>query len=153
MMIKSMLLAATMASLLAGSALGDSKFKRGDDDRYRGLNQDYRHDDDRRYDENWRYGDRHDDRYRRHVPPARYRADYGYRSAYELAWRDWIRYGRHDRHWNRPIPRRYRGDYGYRSGYEIGWRDAARYYGSGYRPRHWARDPRGSWFFGFQIDG
>jgi hypothetical protein len=83
------------------------------------------------------------------VPPVRYRADSGYRSGYELAWSDWARHGRNDRNWRRQPPSRYRAHTGYRSGYEAGWRDAARYYGSGYRARHWARDPFGSWFFGF----
>jgi len=163
-MIKSTLTAATLAMLLTGPAFADDDDRRrGGNDRDRGERHSDRHDD-RRHDDNWhhdrrRHDDdwrdfvRHNDRMRRHVPPSRYRADYGYRSAYELAWTDWARYGRHDRRWHRSIPWRYRGDYGYRSGYEAGWRDASRYYGSGYRPRYWARDPVGSWYFGFHIDG
>jgi hypothetical protein len=158
-MIKSTLTAATLALLLAGPAFAD------DDDRDRGDRHSYRHDDDRRhdgwdydrrrYDDDWRYDDRYKYKYkhrdRRHVPPSRYRADYGYRSAYELAWSDWARYGRHDRRWNRSIPKRYRGDQGYRAGYESGWRDAVRYYDQGYRPHYWSRDPRGHWFYGLRI--
>ena len=158
-MIKSTWTAATLALLLAGPAFAD------DDDRDRGDRHSYRHDDDRRhdgqdydrrrYDDDWRYDDRYKYKYkhrdRRHVPPSRYRADYGYRSAYELAWSDWARYGRHDRRWNRSIPKRYRGDQGYRAGYEAGWRDATRNYNSGYRPSNWSRDPRGDWFYGFRI--
>lgn len=154
-MIKSTLTAATLALLLAGPAFAD------DDDRDRGDRHSYRHDDDRRhdgwdydhrrYDDDWRYDGRHKDRHRRHVPPSRYQADYGYRSAYDLAWNDWARYGRHDRRWNRSIPKRYRGDQGYRAGYEAGWRDAVRYYNRGYRPYYWSRDPRGDWFYGLRI--
>lgn len=131
-------------------------WRRDDDRRHDGRDYDrHRYDDRdygrRGYDDDWRYDGRNDDRYRRHVPPSRYRADYGYRSAYELAWSDWARYGRHDRRWNRSIPKRYRGDQGYRAGYEAGWRDAARNYNSGYRPNSWSRDPRGNWFYGFRI--
>jgi hypothetical protein len=175
-MIRTAWTAVTLAALLAGPAFAD------DDRRGRDRDRDDRreHRDDRR-DDDWRRGDRdrdywhervrrHDDvrhdkrrydkkrydhrgyeRHRRHLPPARYRADYGYRSGYDLAWRDWVRYGRHDRRWRRSY---WNGsNHGYRSGYEAGWRDAARYYGAGYRPRYWARDPRGGWFFGFNLDG
>jgi len=177
-MIKSTLTAAALAMLLAGPAFADDDGRRGDRDRDRGERhsdrRDHdRHDNDRRrhdrddrrhdrdhgrYDRDRRGGEWHDfvrqnARYRRHLPPSRYRADFGYRSAYELAWSDWGRYGRYDRGWHRPIPRQYRGHHGYRSGYEAGWRDASRYYRSGYRPRYWARDPRGSWYFGFHITG
>ena len=161
-MIKSTLTAATLAMLLVGPAFADDNDRRrGDKDRDRDQKHSFRHDDGRhydddrrhgdddRYDDDWRYDDRHNDRHRRPVPPSRYRADYGYRSAYDLAWGDWARQGRHDRRWHRSIPKRYRGDYGYRSGYEAGWRDASRYYRSGYRPRYWSRDPRGNWFYGF----
>ena len=185
-MIKSTLTAATLALLLAGPAFADDDDgRRGGNDRDRGDNNSYRHDDDRRHDDKWRFDDKGKRNeatgavttivattagtmtaaatttattaaaamtttgvttagtmiaYRRHVPPSRYRADYGYRSAYELAWSDWARYGRHDRRWNRSIPKRYRGDQGYRAGYEAGWRDAARNYNSGYRPNSWSRD-------------
>ncbi len=106
--------------------------------------------DDIRHDKH-RHKHRGHDRYHRHVPPSRYRADYGYRSGYDLAWRDWARYGRHDRRWRRAY---WNGNsHGYRSGYEAGWRDASYYFGYGYRPRYWARDPHGSWYFGFHIDG
>lgn len=141
---------------------------RRQDDRWRfddrgQRNGDWRRDNDRRHDgrdydrrrndNDWRHDGRRNDRYRRHVPPSRYRADHGYRSAYELAWNDWMRYGRHDRRWSRSVPTRYRFDFGYRSGYETGWRDASHYYDSGYRPRYWSRDPYGSWYFGFHIEG
>lgn len=139
----------------------DDRRHDGRDDDRRRHNDDWRRDDDRRHDgrdsdrrrhdDEWRHDGRHNDRFRRHVPPSRYRADFGYRSAYELAWSDWARYGRHDRRWHRSPPTRYRFDFGYRSGYESGWRDASRYYGSGYRPRYWSRDPYGSWYFGFHI--
>jgi hypothetical protein len=125
-MIKSTLVAATLATLLAGSALADDKSKRDGDDRFRGQ-QTYRHDDrrddDRRYDDrrydDWRYNDRRYDRRWRHVPPAHYHSNLGYRA-----------------------------------GYESGWRDAARYCRADYRPGRWYRDPRDDyWFFGFQLDG
>lgn len=131
---------------------------RRDDRRYDGRGGDrYWHDDVRRYFYDGR--DRRDWRdYRRdyrgrdwrYVPPVRWSASFGYRSGYEAAWDDWQRYGRYDRKWRRHS---FRGDHGFRAGYEAGWRDAARYYGHGYRPRSWARDPRGSWYFGFHIDG
>lgn len=180
-MIKSTLTAATLAMLLAGPALADDNDhrRRGDDrdDRYDHRYDDRRHDGDRnrRYDRDrdYRYdrdhdrrrfdGRRHDyrdwgrDRGWRHVPPSRYRAHYGYRSAYEQAWSDWGRYGRYDRDWRR-YPSRYRIDIAYRSGYDAGWRDAARYFGYGYgdygyRPGRWSRDSHDSWYFGFHIDG
>jgi hypothetical protein len=173
-MIKSTLTAATLAMLLAGPAFADDdddRRRRGDrDDRYDHRYDDRRHDrdydrrhdnrraDKRRHDNRRADKRRHDnrdwgrDRGRRHVPPARYRADFGYRSAYEQAWSDWLRYGRHDRNWRR-YPSRYRIDLGYRSGYDSGWRDAARYYGHGYRPGRWLHDPRGGWYFGFHIVG
>jgi len=128
MMIKSTLVAATLATLLAGPALADDKAKHGDEDRFRGQAQTYRHDDnwrgndgrydDRRYDD-WRYPDRQYDRRWRHIPPVYYRSSSGYRV-----------------------------------GYESGWRDAAQNCHFDYRPGRWYRDPRESyWYFGFQIDG
>lgn len=155
----------------------DRDHRRGDrrhDDRHRGHDRrDDRRDDWRNSHDNGRhygwYKPKHrsdwrrdypryryypDYRYRswRHSPPTRYSVSFGYRSGYELAWLDWDRYGRHDRYWRRHS---YRGDYGYREGYEDGWRDASRYYDYdyGYRSGYWSRDPRGSWFFGFRIDG
>jgi hypothetical protein len=74
------------------------------------------------------------------VPPYRYSVDFGYRSGYELAWRDWQTYGRYNRNWRRPGLLRFGVGYTYRSGYEAGWRDAANYYGRGYRPDYWAFD-------------
>jgi len=126
-MIKSTLVAATLATLLAGSALADDKSKRDGDDRFRGQPQTYRHDDQR--DDDWRYDDRrYDDR------------RYDHR--------------RYDRRWRHVPPAHYRSNYGYRAGYESGWRDTARYCRADYRPGHWYRDPRDDyWFFGFQIDG
>jgi len=87
------------------------------------------------------------------VPPTRYSVDFGYRSGYELAWRDWQSYGRYNRYWRRQAFYGYGVGYSYRSGYEAGWRDAANYYGRGYRPDYWAFDPRGGWYFGFRIEG
>lgn len=131
-----------------------------DDRRHQGHRDDdrryyysYRDNDRRYYRKDWRpyYAPYH---YRahnhwRHMPPVRYSISFGYRSGYEQAWLDWGRYGRHDRYWRRYS---FRGDFGFRDGYEAGWRDAARYYGD-YGPGYWSRDPRGSWFFGFRIDG
>jgi len=159
MKIHSTLTAAALAMFLASPAFGD------DDDRGRGRGHDRddrhdRRDDDRRDyrshdrdDGQWRHDNWRDDRHRRHVPPVRYRADFGYRSGYELAWRDWTRYGRHDNRWRRAPSTWYRADFGYRSGYEEGWRDASRHYGAGYRPRYWAQDPRDGWFFSFGFEG
>ena len=87
MMIKSTLVAATLATLLAGPALADDPSKHGDDDRFRGQAQTYRHDDDRQYDDR-RYPDRQYDHRWRHVPPAHYRSSNGYRAGYESGWRD-----------------------------------------------------------------
>ncbi len=98
MMTKSRLLAAaTLAALLAGPALADGKFKRGDD-RYRGQAHSYRHDDRR---DDRRHDDRHDpgrqyDRHWRHVPPVHYRSNSGYRLGYEYGWRDAARSCRAD---------------------------------------------------------
>jgi len=171
MMIKTTLTAGMLAMLLAGPAFGDDdddRRRRGHDrdDRHDRRHDDRRHDDDRddrRYDhrrnDHGRYDHRRDDRryghwrsnrHWRHVPPVHYRVDFGYRSGYELAWRDWVQYGRNDRNWRR---RPYRADFGYWAGYEAGWRDAARYHRPGYRPGYWARDPRDGWYFGFHIDG
>lgn len=99
----------------------------------------------------WRYYRWHDSRHWRYVPPVRYSLDFGYRSGYELAWRDWLSHGRYDRYWRR---RSFYGfDAGYRIGYEAGWRDAAFYYSRGYRPDYWAYDPHGGWYFSFRIAG
>jgi hypothetical protein len=156
MKIHSTLTAAALAMLLASPAFGDDDGGRHG----RGHDRDDRHDrrdDDRRYDnhrdDHWRRDGWRDDRHWRYVPPVHYRADFGYRSGYELAWRDWTRYGRHDYRWRRAPSTWYRADFGYRSGYEEGWRDAARYYGAGYRPRYWAQDPRDGWFFSFGFEG
>lgn len=167
-MFKTTLTAATLAMLLAGPAFADDdRGRRGDDrddrydrrydDRHRDWDRDRRYDRDhdrRRYDHR-RHDNRDWGRHRgwRHVPPAHFRADYGYRNGYELAWRDWERYGRHNRGWRRPYTSQFHINFGYRSGYEDGWRDALRYYGRGYRPRYWARDSHGGWFFGFHING
>jgi len=93
MMIKSTLIAATLATLLAGSALADDKSKRDGDERFRGQ-QTYRSDD--RRDDDWRYDDRRYDSRWRHVPPAYYRSNKGYRAGYESGWRDAARYCRAD---------------------------------------------------------
>jgi hypothetical protein len=119
-----------------------------------------RHDNDwNRYDrwrhDGWRYEHGNDDYFWRRgndwrfVPPARYRSDHGYRSGYEMAWRDFDRYGRNDRSWRRRAHQS-RLSLGYLKGYDAGWRDAQRYYRVGYRPRYWLQDPFGSWFFGFR---
>lgn len=142
----------------------DSNRGRTDDDRDGRRDDDRRrHDDWRDHDnwrrDGWRYDRGRDDnnwsrgRDRRYAPPDRYRADYGYRYGYELAWRDWDRHGRHDRRWHRRPESRYRFDFGYLSGYEAGWRDAEYYFGYGYRPSYWSRDPYGSWFFSFSLSG
>ena len=177
MMIKSTLVAATLATLLAGPAWADDDHDRGGNDRYehrydRDDSYDRKYDsrDDRRRLDEWHYHDnwhrdgwRHDrggdDNYWRrgrdwrYAPPVRYRADYGYRYGYELAWRDWDRYGRYDRRWYRRPEPHYRFDFGYLSGYEAGWRDAEYYFGYGYRPRYWSRDPYGGWYFSFSLSG
>jgi hypothetical protein len=101
----------------------------------------------------WRYYRGHDHRHWRYVPPSRYRLDFGYRSGYELAWRDWLRYGYHDRYWRRTSFYSHGSGYSYRAGYDAGWRDAALYYNRGYRPRYWSYDPQGGWYFGFSISG
>lgn len=100
----------------------------------------------------WRYYRGYDNRHWRYVPPSRYGLDFGYRSGYELAWRDWLNYGRHDHHWRRSSFYGYGAGYTYRCGYDAGWRDAAYYYGQGYRPDYWGYDPHGGWFFSFRID-
>lgn len=127
MMIKSTLLAATLATLLAGAAVADDKSKRDGDDRFRSGFQTYRHDD--RRDDNWRYDERrYDDR------------RYDHR--------------RYDRRWRHVPPAYYRSNHGYRAGYESGWRDASRHCRFDYRPGRWYRDPRDDyWFFGFSFDG
>lgn len=106
-----------------------------------------------RHHDGWRYYRGHDHRHWRHLPPHRYSVDHGYRSGYELAWRDWLHHGRHDRRWRRSAFHGYGPGHSYRSGYEAGWRDAAYYYGRGYRPDYWSYDPLGGWFFGFRIGG
>ena len=87
------------------------------------------------------------------MPPHRYSIDFGYRSGYELAWRDWLNHGRHDRYWRRNAFYGYGSGHAYRTGYEAGWRDAAIYYSRGYRPNYWSYDSHGGWFFGFSISG
>jgi hypothetical protein len=136
-----------------------------DDDRHHGHDwdrDDWRRDDDWRRrgwhyhgwrNDGWRYYRWHDNRHWRYVPPYRYSLDFGYRSGYELAWRDWLRYGLYDRHWRRSAFYGYGVGNSYRAGYDAGWRDAAYYYGRGYRPDYWSYDPQGGWFFGFRIDG
>jgi hypothetical protein len=101
----------------------------------------------------WRYYRWHDNRHWRYVPPYRYSLDFGYRSGYELAWRDWLRYGRYDRYWRRGAYYGYGVGYTYRAGYDAGWRDAMYYYGLGYRPDYWSYDPHGGWYFSFRIEG
>ncbi len=123
MMIKSTLVAATLATLLAGPALAGDKAKHGNQDRFRGQVQTYRHDGD------WREDDRHYDGRQypygqfshrwRHIPPAYYRSSSGYRVGYESGWRDAARNCRFD----------------YRPG--RWYRDPRESY----------------WYFGFQIDG
>jgi hypothetical protein len=124
----------------------DRDGRRDDDWRRRGwAYQGWRND-------GWRYYRGRDNRHWRYVPPYRYTLDFGYRSGYELAWRDWLAYGRYDHGWRRP-GYGYGVSFGYRSGYDAGWRDAAFYYARGYRPDYWSYDPRGGWFFGFRIEG
>ena len=131
------------------------------DNDHGGRDRDWRRDDDWRRrgwvyqggrNDGWRYYRGHDNRHWRYVPPYRYTFDFGYRSGYELAWRDWLAYGRYDRYWRRP-GYGYGASYGYGAGYEAGWRDAAFYYARGYRPDSWAYDPQGGWFFSFRIEG
>ena len=81
------------------------------------------------------------------MPPYRYGVDFGYRSGYELAWRDWLNHGRHDRYWRRSAFYGYGSGYTYRAGYEAGWRDAALYYSRGYRPNYWSYDSSGGWYW------
>ena len=125
----------------------DHDRRRDDDWRRRGWQYQGWHND------GWRYYRGHDHRHWRYVPPLRYSLDFGYRSGYELAWRDWLNYGRHDRYWRRTAFYGYGSGYAYRSGYDAGWRDAAMYYSRGYRPNYWAYDPSGGWYFGFSISG
>jgi len=99
MMIKSILVVATLATLLAGPALADDRSKQGDDERFRGEVQTYRQED--RRDDDRRYDNRHDrdygyDRRWRHFPPSHYRSSSGYRAGYESGWRDGSRYCRFD---------------------------------------------------------
>jgi hypothetical protein len=142
---------------------GDDDWR--DEDRHHGHDwdrDDWRRDDDWRRsgwhyhgwrNDGWRYYRWHDNRHWRYVPPYRYSLDFGYRSGYELAWRDWLRYGLYDRHWRRSAFYGYGVGNSYRAGYDAGWRDAAYYYGRGYRPDYWSYDPQGGWFFGFRVDG
>jgi hypothetical protein len=124
----------------------DRDWRRDDDWRRRGwVYQGGRND-------GWRYYRGHDNRHWRYVPPYRYTFDFGYRSGYERAWRDWLAYGRYDRYWRRS-GYGYGVSFGYSAGYEAGWRDAAFYYARGYRPDYWAYDPQGGWFFSFRIEG
>ena len=124
----------------------DRDWRRDDDWRRRGWRyQGWRND-------GWRYYRGYDNRHWRYVPPYRFTQDRGYRSGYELAWRDWLAYGRYNRYWRRP-GMGYGASVGYGSGYEAGWRDAALYYDRGYRPDYWAYDPQGGWYFSFRIGG
>jgi hypothetical protein len=125
----------------------DQDHRRDDDWRRRGWHHDSSRND------GWRYYRGHDNRHWRYVPPYRYSLDFGYRSGYELAWRDWLSHGRHDRYWRRNSFYGYGSGHTYRAGYEAGWRDAAIYYTRGYRPDYWSYDPHGGWFFGFSISG
>jgi hypothetical protein len=101
----------------------------------------------------WRYYRSHDNRHWRYCPPYRYSLDYGYRSGYERAWRDWLNYGRYDRYWRRGSFFGFGVGSLYRSGYDAGWRDAAYYYDRGYRPDYWGYDQQGGWYFSFRIEG
>lgn len=65
---------------------------------------------------------------------------------------------RHHRHYDyrrhHIPPPYYRGHYGYRVGYGFGWHDARPFYGHGYRPGYWYRDPYDShWYFSFYFEG
>jgi hypothetical protein len=175
-MYRKSLMAASLALLLAGPATADDDKQRGtyaperrgwddnrhgDHDRDRGRGHD-RHANDRdgwrRHDggwrnDGWRHHRWHDNRHWRHFPPSHYQLDFGYRSGYELAWRDWLNRGRYNRYWRRNSFYGYGVGHTYRTGYEAGWRDAALYYGRGYRPDYWAYDPRDGWFFGFHVQG
>src|SRR5688572_5786788 len=125
----------------------DHDRRRDDDWRRRGWHYDGGRND------GWRYYRGHDHRHWRYVPPYRYGVDFGYRSGYELAWRDWLNHGRYDRYWRRSAFYGYGSGYTYRAGYEAGWRDAALYYSRGYRPNYWSYDSSGGWYFGFSISG
>ena len=125
----------------------DHDRRRDDDWRRRGWHYDGGRND------GWRYYRGHDHRHWRYVPPYRYGVDFGYRSGYELAWRDWLNHGRYDRYWRRSSFYGYGSGYTYRAGYEAGWRDAALYYSRGYRPNYWSYDSSGGWYFGFSIPG
>jgi hypothetical protein len=125
----------------------DHDWRRDDDWRRRGwVYNGWRND-------GWRYYRFNDNRHWRYCPPYRFSLDNGYRSGYELAWRDWLNYGRHDSYWRRSAFFGYGDGSLYRSGYEAGWRDAASYYDRGYRPDYWGYDPQGGWYFGFRIEG
>jgi hypothetical protein len=182
-MKKLTLMTAALALLLAGPASAGDLGKRGpnappglassqapkgppvrldDHRRHDWRHHDWRRDDDWRRrgwhyhgvrNDGWRYYRGHDHRHWRYVPPYRYSLDFGYRSGYELAWRDWLSHGRYDRYWRRGTFYGYGAAHSYRAGYEAGWRDAAYYYGRGYRPDYWAYDPHGGWYFSFRIAG
>ena len=123
----------------------DHDWRRDDDWRRRGwVYNGWRND-------GWRYYRLNDNRHWRYCPPYRYSLDYGYRSGYELAWRDWLSYGRYNRYWQRSAFFGYGSGSLYRSGYDAGWRDAAIYYDRGYRPDYWGYDPQGGWYFSFRI--
>jgi len=123
----------------------DRDWRRDDDWRRRGwVYNGWRND-------GWRYYRFNDNRHWRYCPPYRYSFDNGYRSGYELAWRDWLNYGRYNRYWQRNAFFGYGGGSPYRSGYDAGWRDAAIYYDRGYRPDYWGYDPQGGWYFSFRI--
>jgi opacity protein-like surface antigen len=85
MMIKSTLVAAMLATLLTGSALADDRSNRNDDGRYYGQSRYSRYDDGRHDD--WRHDGRRQGNWR-HIPPAHYRSNQGYRLGYETGWRD-----------------------------------------------------------------
>jgi len=89
MMIKAVLVAVTMSTLLAGAAFADDKPRQQGYDGFRGVHYSARYDD-RRYD------DRYYDRRWRHVPPVHYRSNHGYRAGYEAGWRDAARQCRYD---------------------------------------------------------
>lgn len=150
-----------------GHDRGDVRHDRDwrDDDRRHGHDRDrndWRRDDDWRRqgwhyhgggNDGWRYYRGYDNRHWRCVPPYRYSLDFGYRSGYELAWRDWMYYGRYDRYWRRGAYYGYGVGLSYHAGYDAGWRDAMYYFGLGYRPDYWSYDPHGGWYFSFRIQG
>ncbi len=81
MKTRQILLAATMATLLAGAAGADGADRREGYERFRDQHFSDRYDD-------RRYPNRRYDRHWRHVPPAYYRGNQGYRAGYQAGWRD-----------------------------------------------------------------